>query len=181
MTWDQALMLMVKLSGFKLVVRANRLGCDTDLAREAHDILIGHLDEFRDDLDRVVALWGDLLAERDPDKAEDIAYALRDARIGVEHFWLHNHHPYNVGGWRHADDSGSYCIAHEHDYELFGANHWVRDLTDGELCGLRPILDQLAEETALNIPAVINYYRPGPDRPAARACVRWNPDAPIPW
>ena len=45
MTWDQALMLMVKLSGFKLIVRANRFGCDTDLAREAHDILIAHLDE----------------------------------------------------------------------------------------------------------------------------------------
>lgn len=49
-------MLMVKLSGFKHIVRANRFGCDTDLAREAHDILIAHLDEFREDLDRVIAL-----------------------------------------------------------------------------------------------------------------------------
>ncbi|WLS01393.1 hypothetical protein [Shinella sumterensis] len=181
MTWDQALMLMVKLSGFKLIVRANRLGCDTEFAREAHDILIAHLDEFREDLDRLIALWNELLAEQDPDGADYAAYDLRDLRIRVEHFWLHNHHPYNVGGWRHADDAGSYRIADEHDYELFGAHHWVRDLADNELCGLRPILDQLAEETGLNIPAVVIYFRPDPDRPAARPMTPFDPDAPIPW
>ncbi|NTA83904.1 hypothetical protein G6L13_25820 [Agrobacterium tumefaciens] len=182
MTYGQAFMLMVKLSGFKLLVRANRLGCDTDLARDAHDILIAHLDEFREDLDRVIALWYELLAERDPDKADDAAYELRDQRIRVEHFWLHNHHPYIVGGWRrHADDAGNYRIADECDYELFGARHWVRRLVDNELCGLRPILDQLAEETGLNIPAVVIYYRPNPDRLAARPLKPFDPDAPIIW
>ena len=181
MTWDQALMLMVKLAGFKLIVRANRLGCDTDLARDAHDMLIGHLDEFREDLDRVLALWNELLAERDADVAEDVAYQLRDMRIRVEHFWLHNHHPYIAGGWRHADDAGGYRIADECDYELFASRHWVRPLADDELCGLRTILDQLAGETGLIIPAVVIYYRPDPDQPEARRSDPCDPEAPIPW
>ncbi len=181
MTPQDALMLMVKLSGFKLLVRANRLGCDTDLARDAHDILIAHIDEFREDLDRVLALWSEFLAERDADKADDAAYALRDMRIRVEHFWLHNHHPYNVGGWRHPDETGDYRLADEFDYELFAARHWVRKLAGRDLCGLQPILDQLAEETGLNIPAVVIYYRPDPDRPAAQPLGPWDPDASIPW
>ncbi|MFC3722016.1 hypothetical protein [Neoaquamicrobium sediminum] len=181
MTWDKALMLMVKLSGFKLIVRANRLGCDTDLARDAHDMVIGHIEEFRDDLDRVLALWREMMAERDPRKADLAAYALSEMRIRVEHFWLHNNHPYNVGGWRHADNAGSYRIADECDYELFSARHWVRELADDELCGLRPILDQLAEETGFTIPAVVIYYRPDPERPAATPIAPLDPDAEIPW
>jgi hypothetical protein len=182
MTWDEALMLMVKLSGFKLVVRANRLGCDTDLARDAHDILIGHIDEFRADLERIVELWHEMLAERDPDKLDYVIYDLRDQRIRVERFWLdHGHHPYVLGGWRRADDEDGYRVADQFDFELFSTRHWVRELADDELCGLRPILDQIAEETGMIIPAVAIYYLPDPDRPAALPIAPIHPDAPIPW
>ena len=181
MTWDQALLLMVKLSGFKLLVRANRFGCDTDLARDAHDMLLAYIDEFREDLGDVVACWHALLAERDPRKAEDIAYQFRDRRIDVEHFWLHNHHPYVLGGWRCADKPDGFRIPDQFDYELFGSKHWVRELADEELCGLRPILDQLTEETGQIIPAVAIYYRPTPDRAAVWEDTDFDLDAEIPW
>lgn len=181
MTKDQTLMLMAKLSGFKRAVQDNRLGCATDLARDAHDILIDHIDEFHEDLDRVVALWNEVQTERDPEEADLAAYALRDQRVHVEHFWLHNHHPYIVGGWRRADDVGAYRIADAHDYELFGARHWVRDLADDELCGLRPILDQLATEIGLNIPAVAIYYAPDPDRSDAQPAISSDLGDEIPW
>lgn len=182
MTWDQALMLMVKLSGFKLIVRANRFGCDTDFARDAHDILIGHIEEYRDDLDRIVALSREMLTERDPDKIDYVIYELRDQCIRVERFWLENRHPYVLGGWRRADAADdSYTLAHEHDFELFSARNWVRNISDDELSGLRLILDQLAAETGLVIPAIAIYYLPDPDRPAARPIEPFDPDAPIPW
>ena len=181
MTWDQALMLMVKLSGFKLLVRANRLACDTDLARDAHDILIGHIEEFREDLERVTALWRELWRKQDSPEADYVAYELRDMRSRVEHFWLHNHHPYILGGWRRADDAVGYRIADECDYELFGASNWVRELADDELCGLRPTLDQLAEDIGLDIPAIVIYYRPDPECPAVRPVEPFDHDAPIPW
>lgn len=47
MTSYEALQFIVRLAGFKLVVRANRFGCDSDLAREAHDIVITVLDDMR--------------------------------------------------------------------------------------------------------------------------------------
>ncbi|MBY3123248.1 hypothetical protein HFO29_36265, partial [Rhizobium laguerreae] len=44
MTSDQNLMLYAKLAGFRLVVLANRFGCDTDFSRELHDRLIEGLE-----------------------------------------------------------------------------------------------------------------------------------------
>ncbi|MFG1426884.1 MAG: hypothetical protein ACOY3N_12060 [Bradyrhizobium sp.] len=57
----------------------------------------------------------------------------------------------------------------------------VATRTDNELCGLRPILDRLAEETGLNIPTAVIYYWPDPGRPAARPMTPFDPDAPISW
>ena len=37
MTTDQNLMLYTKLAGFRLVVLANRFGCDSEFSRELHD------------------------------------------------------------------------------------------------------------------------------------------------
>lgn len=44
MTTDQNLMLCAKLSGFRLVVLANRFGCDSGFSRELHDRLVEGLD-----------------------------------------------------------------------------------------------------------------------------------------
>lgn len=44
MTTDQNLMLYTKLSGFRLVVLANRFGCETDFTRALHDRLLEGLE-----------------------------------------------------------------------------------------------------------------------------------------
>lgn len=50
MTSEEALILIVRMAGLKLLVRANRLGCDNDLARLAHDNVIDVLDAWRANL-----------------------------------------------------------------------------------------------------------------------------------
>ncbi|AUW46181.1 hypothetical protein [Rhizobium leguminosarum] len=44
MTTDQNLMLYAKLAGFRLVVVANRFGCDSGFSQELHDRLVLGLD-----------------------------------------------------------------------------------------------------------------------------------------
>lgn len=44
MTTDQNLMLYTRLSGFRLVVLANRFGCETDFTRALHDRLLEGLE-----------------------------------------------------------------------------------------------------------------------------------------
>ncbi|NEK20302.1 hypothetical protein [Rhizobium leguminosarum] len=44
MTTDQNLTLYAKLAGFRLVVLANRFGCDSGFSRELHDRLVEGLD-----------------------------------------------------------------------------------------------------------------------------------------
>ncbi|KQW26341.1 hypothetical protein ASE36_20360 [Rhizobium sp. Root274] len=44
MTTDQNLMLYTRLSGFRIVVLANRFGCETDFTRALHDRLLEALE-----------------------------------------------------------------------------------------------------------------------------------------
>lgn len=44
MTSNASLMLYTELAGFRLIVLANRLGCDSDVCQELHDRLIHGLD-----------------------------------------------------------------------------------------------------------------------------------------
>ena len=69
MTTDQHLMLYTKLAGFRLVVLANRFGCDSDFSRELHDRLVEGLDAAIDrirvimELERSVLIGEDEFAE----------------------------------------------------------------------------------------------------------------------
>lgn len=56
MNSSQALILIARLAGFKLLVRANRFGCDSDLARVAHDNVIAVLDGYRSELAELIQL-----------------------------------------------------------------------------------------------------------------------------
>ena len=56
MTTDQNLMLHTKLSGFRLVVLANRFGCDTSFSRALHDRLMEGLDAARARIRTIMAL-----------------------------------------------------------------------------------------------------------------------------
>ncbi|OLP54638.1 hypothetical protein BJF92_08775 [Rhizobium rhizosphaerae] len=57
MTRDNTLLLMVKLSGLKLLVRITRLSWDTDLVRNVHDVVTAVLHAFRIDLEALVGTF----------------------------------------------------------------------------------------------------------------------------
>ncbi|EJC84153.1 hypothetical protein Rleg4DRAFT_5950 [Rhizobium leguminosarum bv. trifolii WSM2297] len=65
MTTDQNLMLYTKLAGFRLVVLANRFGCDNDFSRRLHDRLVEGLDAAIDRIHVIMALERNLLAGDD--------------------------------------------------------------------------------------------------------------------
>ncbi|MBY3448069.1 hypothetical protein HFN83_37025, partial [Rhizobium laguerreae] len=73
MTSDQNLMLYAKLAGFRLVVLANRFGCDTDFSRELHDRLIEGLEAAVARIRVIMELERTLLVGDD----EFIAYQLQ--------------------------------------------------------------------------------------------------------
>ncbi|ARO32875.1 hypothetical protein NXC14_PB00049 (plasmid) [Rhizobium sp. NXC14] len=69
MTTNQNLMLYTKLAGFRLVVLANRFGCDSSFSRELHDRLVDGLEAAIDrihvimELQRRVLIGDDEFAE----------------------------------------------------------------------------------------------------------------------
>ncbi|AHG48809.1 hypothetical protein RLEG12_07695 (plasmid) [Rhizobium leguminosarum bv. trifolii CB782] len=69
MTTDQNLMLYTQLAGFRLVVLANRFGCDSDFSRELHDRLVEGLEaaiariHIIMELERSVLIGNDEFAE----------------------------------------------------------------------------------------------------------------------
>ena len=72
MTTDQNLMLYTKLAGFRLVVLANRFGCDSEFSRELHDRLAEGLEAAIERIRIIMALERSLLA----DNHEFAAYQL---------------------------------------------------------------------------------------------------------
>ncbi|MCV9945007.1 MULTISPECIES: hypothetical protein [unclassified Rhizobium] len=116
MTSDQNLMLYTKLAGFRLVVLANRFGCDSDFSRELHDRLVEGLDaaiarvQVMMALERLVLTGEDEFAEYRLEGENEIfgRYAINlldDLEIdpGTHEYRI------NGGGWINAltaDDSG---------------------------------------------------------------------------
>jgi len=65
MTSDQNLMLYAKLAGFRLIVLANRVGCDTDFLRKLHDRLVEGLEAASDRIRTIMALERSVLTGDD--------------------------------------------------------------------------------------------------------------------
>lgn len=148
------LTLFTRFCGFKIVVMANRLGCDNALARCAHDRLLGNIDQLvalmRDALAAERCMVLDETSARYRTAAEDLYWIEAE----FENRWLTARpHPllddfvidratsevYNPRSrcWRVLDDDGPH----------------LRDVADDELCGLRKIIDQIAAETGVSFSA----------------------------
>ncbi|AAM54887.1 hypothetical protein RHE_PD00164 (plasmid) [Rhizobium etli CFN 42] len=65
MTTDQNLILYTKFAGFRLVVLANRFGCDSDFSRELHDRLVEGLDAAIDRISVIMELERSVLIGED--------------------------------------------------------------------------------------------------------------------
>ncbi|MCP4736125.1 MAG: hypothetical protein GY873_18230 [Bosea sp.] len=146
--------LFTRFCGFKILVRANRLGCDNDLARCAHDRLVAKLGEL-------IGLMGDgLRAEQDTalDEATSRYRAACEALYWIdEEFssrWL-TERPHPLLDELRIDFATR---------EIFDerSRRWrplgetepsLRDIGDHELCGLRRIIDDIAAETGVDFSA----------------------------
>lgn len=148
------LTLFTRFCGFKLVAIANRLGCDNILARCAHDRLVAKLCQL-------IALMREALAaERDTALGEASARyqtACEDLfwiEAEFAHRWLSGR-PHALLDDLHIDvgtreifDARSRCWR-----PLGDTDPSLREVTDGELCGLRRIIDQIASETGVSFSA----------------------------
>jgi hypothetical protein len=69
-------MLVAQLSGLRILVLANRLGCETDLARTVHDTLAAKLAKMIDAQRKILAADRTRVAARGTEDDEDAFYDL---------------------------------------------------------------------------------------------------------
>jgi hypothetical protein len=152
MTTDQNLMLYAKLSGCRLVVLANRFGCDNDFSRELHDRLIEGLEAAIARILVIMELERSVLAGED----EFAAYRLEGEieifnRLSInlldelETDCDTHECRINGGSWINAltADCGGVDIAYP---KLVG-------LTEAELGPVAPIVGEITMETGIPVRA----------------------------
>jgi hypothetical protein len=152
MTTDQNLMLYTKLAGFRLVVLADRFGCDSDFSRELHDCLLEGLDaaiarvQVMMALERLVFTGEDEFAEYRLEGENEIfgrftINLLDDLEIDP------GTHEYRI-------DGGSWMNALAADHTGVDINYpeFVA-LPRDEFGSLAPILKDLVRETGISVDA----------------------------
>lgn len=181
MNSSQALILIARLAGFKLLVRANRFGCDSDLARVAHDNVIAVLDGYRSELAELIQLECEAGRETDPDRKDGLIYHLVQCQRATDRNW-YDCQPFEIGGWHRSEADGSFFDPVTGAPAIATEVPVLVALPRNRLCGLPAILEAIAEECAINFRYEAVYHRPKP--PSAEPYKRTEPfdlDAEIPW
>ncbi len=158
MTSDEALRLIVKIAGLRLLVRANRFGCDNDLARHAHDSVLEMLeivgDRFREHLYQIYGV----AREADPREREELLYHFVQCDRALERHWFE---VMPVGGWNPTGKDGGFINPVTRRMEFAGRSSPVGiPIPPQRLCGLPKILDEIADECSLQFALEIVFYRP---------------------
>ena len=113
------LMLVAQLSGLRVLVLANCLGCDTELARTVHDTLAAKLAGMNDAQRKILAAERVLAAARGTADEEDALYDLYHYRTAWYETWLveaiallddylvddltNEYFDFRTGRWHHRD------------------------------------------------------------------------------
>jgi len=113
------LMLVAQLSGLRIRVLANRLGCDTDLARNVHDTLAAKLAKMIEGQRSILAADRARVAARGTADEEDTFYDLHHYQTAWYETWLvepialldeylvddltHEYFNFRTGHWHHRD------------------------------------------------------------------------------
>ncbi len=82
------LMLVAQLSGLRIRVLANRLSCDTDLARNVHDTLAAKLVKMIDAQRNILAAERARVAARGTEDEQDAFYDLHHYQTAYYETWL---------------------------------------------------------------------------------------------
>jgi len=159
MTTDQNLMLYTKLSGFRLVVLANRFGCETDFTRALHDRLLEGLEAATGRLRTIMALERSVLIGHD----EFAEYQLEGEAEIFGRFAISllddleidfDTHEYRING-------GDWIVALTADYTGVDIDYpELIALTDDELGSLAPIIKDITRQTGIAVNASrVSYNR----------------------
>ncbi|MDQ0304925.1 hypothetical protein [Ancylobacter polymorphus] len=147
------LSLFTRFNGFRLIARINRVGCDNDLARCAHDRLVAKLGELIELMTRAIEAKRCLQDGGDPARAEQAAEDLYWIEAEFEHRWIGQAQPL----LDHLDtDLATQEIFDPRTkrwYALAESGPSLREVSDQSLCGLRQIIDQITCETGVSFHA----------------------------
>lgn len=161
MTSDQNLALYTKLCGFRLVILANRFGCDSEFSRTLHDRLLEGLEAAAGRIRTIMALERSVLAGDD----EYAAYRLEGETEIFGRFTINlldeleivfDTHEYRING-------GDWCIALTADCTGVDIDYpELIALTDDELGSLAPVIKDITRETGIAVSASrVSYIRCG--------------------
>lgn len=152
MTTDQNIMLYAKLSGFRLVVLANRIGCDSEFSRALHDRLIKGLEAAIGCVRIIMALERSVLT---PEATSSPTISWREVEI-FGRFTINllddlefdfDTHEYRING-------SDWAIALTADYTGVDIDYpELIALTDDELGSLAPIILAITRETGIPVNA----------------------------
>lgn len=154
------LSLFTRLNGFRVIVRINRVACDNDLARCAHDRLVAKLGELIELTIRAVEVQRCLRDGADPARAEQAAEDLYWIEAEFEHRWIGQAQPL----LDHLDiDLATQEIFDPRTKRWYALESGpsLREVSDHVLCGLREIIDQIACETGVSFHARRIVYGAG--------------------
>lgn len=152
------LMLVAQLSGLRIQVLANRLGCDSDLARSVHDRLASVLAEMVEGQRKILVAERVLLAARRTSDEEDAFFDLHNYRTAYYETWLIE--PVAVLDDYLVDDL-------THEYFNFRTGRWYHRDSDvpiiapvpaNKLCGLAEIIAEIENTSGVRFSIDQVYY-----------------------
>lgn len=152
------LKLVAQLSGLRINVLANRLGCDTELARTAHDTLAAKLATMIDAQRKILAADQARVAARGTEDEQDAFFDLHHYQTAWYETWLVE--PIALLDAYQVDDLTN-------EYFDFRTRDWHR--RDGEvpiavpvpaekLCGLAPVIAEIEDVTGARFSVENVYY-----------------------
>lgn len=152
MTTDQNLMLYTRLSGFRLVVLANRFGCETDFTRALHDRLLEGLEAGIDRVRTIMALERSVFAGED----EFAAYRLEGETEIFGRFTITLLDDLEIDFDAHENriNGGDWIVALTTDLTGVDIDYpELVALTVDELGSLAPIIKDIMRETGIAVNA----------------------------
>ena len=153
-----ALMLIAQLSGLRILVLANRLGCETDLARTVHDTLATKLAKMIDAQRKILAADRFRVAARGTEDEEDAFYDLHHYQSAYYETWLiepvalldeflvddltHEYFNFCTGEWHHRDSEVPITVP----------------VPATKLCGLANIIAEIEDVSGVRFSVDQVYY-----------------------
>ena len=170
------LMLVAQLSGLRILVLANRLGCDTELARTVHDRLAAKLAEMIEAQRRILAVDRALVAARGTADHEDAYYDLHHYQTAWYEAWLietiallddylvddltNEYFDFSTGRWPHRDGEVPIAVPVPAD----------------KLCGLAAIVAEIENISGVRFSVDNVYYSEAEAEAAWWESTRAEPD-----